>query len=130
MNTATVRSSVQAPHQEAALDRAFLCARIADDNKGRDILVLDMRGVTPLYDFFVLVTGGSRRQIHTIVEEIDAGMHALGDRRLGVEGYESSRWVVQDYGDVVVHVFDEEARRYYALEELWADAKRRDWQRA
>lgn len=130
MNTATVRSSVQAPRQEAALDRAFLCARVADDNKGRDIIVLDMSAVTPLFDFFVLITGGSRRHIHTLVEEIDAALHALGDRRLGVEGYESSRWVVQDYGDVVVHVFDEEARRYYSLEELWADAKRRDWQRA
>jgi ribosome-associated protein len=113
----------------AALDRAFLCARVADDNKARDILVLDMRGITPLYDFFVLASGASRRQIHTIAEEIDAALRADGDRRLSIEGYEASKWVVQDYGDIVVHIFDPEAREYYALEELWADARRLDWQR-
>jgi ribosome-associated protein len=102
---------------------------VAADNKGRDIVVLDMRGVTPIYDFLVLTTGGSRRQIHTIAEEVDAALHERGDHRLGIEGYEASRWVVQDYGDVVVHVFDQEAREYYALEDLWADAAPVDWER-
>ncbi len=126
MKLATVRS-VPPPRTEGAVNRAFLCARVAADNKATDILVLDMRGVTPLYDFFVLATGASRRQIHTIVEEIDAAMTAEGDQRLGIEGYESSKWVVQDYGDIVVHVFDSGAREYYALEELWADAPKLDW---
>ena len=112
-----------------SLERAAACARIASDNKGRDIVVLDMRGLTPLYDFFVLVNGASRRQVHTITEEIDDEMHRLGDRRLSVEGYEASTWVVQDYGDVIVHVFDPARREYYALEELWADAPRVDWER-
>jgi ribosome-associated protein len=112
-----------------SLERASLAAHIATENKGRDVVVLDMRGITPLYDFFVLITGASRRQIHTITEEIDAVLHERGDRRLSVEGYESSKWVVQDYGDVVVHVFDEPTRQYYALEELWGDAPRVDWQR-
>ena len=112
-----------------SLDRACLAAHVATENKGRDVLVLDMRGITPLYDFFVLVTGASRRQIHTIIEEIDDAMHERGDRRLSVEGYESSKWVVEDYGDVVVHVFDDPTRQYYAIEELWADAPRVDWQR-
>jgi len=112
-----------------SLDRACWAAHVATENKGRDVLVLDMRGITPLYDFFVLATGASRRQIHTITEEIDDAMHERGDRRLSVEGYQSSKWVVQDYGDVVVHVFDEPTRQYYAIEELWADAPRVDWQR-
>jgi ribosome-associated protein len=112
-----------------SLERACLAAHVATENKGGDVLVLDMRGITPLYDFFVLITGVSRRQIHTITEEIDAILHERGDRRLSVEGYESSKWVVQDYGDVVVHVFDEPTRQYYALEELWGDAPRVDWQR-
>ncbi|HEY7428444.1 MAG TPA: ribosome silencing factor [Gemmataceae bacterium] len=112
-----------------SLDRACLAAHVAAENKGRDVLVLDMRGITPLYDFFVLATGASRRQIHTIAEEIDDAMHEQGDRRLSIEGYESSKWVVQDYGDVVVHVFDDPTRQYYAIEELWADAPRVDWQR-
>jgi ribosome-associated protein len=102
---------------------------VAADNKARDVLVLDMRGITPLYDFFVIATGTSRRQIHTITEEIDDAMRAEGDHRLSIEGYESSRWVVQDYGDVVVHVFDAETRSYYNLEELWADAPHLDWER-
>ena len=110
-------------------ERACLAAHVATENKARDVLVLDMRGITPLYDFFVLATGASRRQIHTITEEIDDAMHGHGDKRLSVEGYQSSKWVVQDYGDVVVHVFDDATRQYYAIEELWADAPRVDWQR-
>ena len=108
----------------SALERAHLCARVAEDNKGKNTVILDMRGITPLYDFFVLTTGTSRRQIHTIAEEIDAALSAVGDERLSIEGFEASKWVVQDYGDVVAHVFDEETREYYALEDLWADAPR------
>ena len=113
----------------SALDRARVCARIGEENKAKNILVLDMRGLTPLFDFFVLCTGASRRQIHTIAEEIDAAMRSVGDQRLSIQGYQASRWVVQDYGDVVVHVFDAESREYYALEELWADAPQVDWKR-
>jgi ribosome-associated protein len=112
-----------------SLDRACLSAQVASDNKARDIVVLDMRGITPLYDFFVLATGASRRQVHTIAEEIDAALHEQGDERLSIEGYEASKWVVQDYGDVMVHVFDPATREYYALEDLWADAPRVDWER-
>ena len=113
----------------SALHRACLAAKTAADNKGQDILVLDLRGITPLFDFFVIATGASRRQVHTIVEEVDAAMRAAGDTRAGIEGYDSSKWVVQDYGDVVVHVFDPDTRDYYKLEELWADAKKVDWER-
>jgi len=113
----------------SSLDRACLSARVAAENKARDVVVLDLRAITPLFDFFVLATGSSRRQIHTISEEIDAAMHREGDKRLSVEGYEASEWVVQDYGDVVIHVFDPSKRQYYGLEDLWADAGRIDWQR-
>lgn len=117
-------SSLPTPRAEVAAQHALLCARVATDNKAREVVVLDMRGLTPLYDFFVLATGSSRRQIHTLAEEIDAAMASEGEERLGIEGYEAARWVVQDYGDIVVHLFDLEARGYYALEDLWADAKR------
>ena len=128
MNLAAVRS-VPTHDLPAALERACLSARVAADNKARDVLVLDMRGLTPLYDFFVLATGNSRRQVHTITEEVDAAMHEQGDVRLSVEGYTASKWVVQDYGDVVVHVFDPATREYFGIEELWADAPRVDWER-
>ena len=134
MNTATLNTVTTVPVSPArtlgsALNRACLAARIAADNKGRDILVLDLRPCTPMFDYFVIATGTSRRQIHTLAEEIDAGLRAEGDTRIGIEGYEASKWVVQDYGDVVVHVFDPDTRDYYKLDELWADAPRVDWER-
>jgi len=132
LTTATLSTGpdTSVPTLSSALERACLCARTADDNKARDIVVMDMRKVTPLYDYFVIVTGGSRRQIHTLAEEVDAAMHAEGDSRMGIEGYEASKWVVQDYGDVLVHVFDHDTRAFYSLEDLWADAGRVDWERA
>lgn len=132
MNTATLTTAAPvsvSPPLSTALTRACLAARIAADNKGQDVVVLDMRPCTPLFDFFVVATGQSRRQIHTLAEEVDAGLAAEGDTRLGIEGYEASKWVVQDYGDVVVHVFDPDTRAYYNLEELWADAPKVDWER-
>ena len=136
MNTATLTalspvSTVPAPQTNplsTALHRACVAAKTAADNKGRDILVLDMRSCTPLFDFFVLSTGTSRRQIHTLAEETDAALRAEGDTRSGIEGYEASKWIVQDYGDVMIHVFDADTRDYYKLEELWADAKKVDWE--
>jgi ribosome-associated protein len=128
LSIATARPE-QTPTSRTTLEHAALCARVAAENKARDVVVLDMRGLTPLYDYFVIAAGASRRQIHTIAEEIDAAMHAEGERRLGIEGYEASKWVVQDYGDIVVHIFDPSTRAYYGLEDLWADAVRVDWER-
>ena len=132
MNTATLSTvnTVPAPSTpiSSALHRACVAAKTAADNKGRDILVLDMRPCTPLFDFFIISTGTSRRQIHTLAEEIDEALRGMGDTRMGIEGYDASKWVVQDYGDVVVHVFDPDTRDYYKLEELWADAPKVDWQ--
>ena len=104
---------------------AVAAARAAAENRGRDIVILDMRELTPIFDFFVLATGTSRRQLHAMSEEIDRALEdGLQDKRLGLEGYRDSRWIVLDYGDVVIHLFDEEARNYYALEQLWSGAKR------
>ena len=111
-----------------ALDHARLCARIADDNRGKDILLLDLREATPLVDYFVIVTAGSRRQSHAIADEVDHEMKQRQEHKLGMEGSEEGRWVLIDYGDFVVHVFSPEAREYYALEEIWGDAPRLDWQ--
>jgi ribosome-associated protein len=126
LKIATARSTAT-PRAEVALDQARLIAQVAQDHKGRDIVILDLRKITPLYDFFVLVTGTSRRQIHTLAEEIDAALAAEGEKRLGLEGYESAKWVVQDYGDIVVHVFDGDTRSYYGLEDIYADAPRVSW---
>lgn len=112
---------------EVALEHARVCARIAEDNRAKDILLLDLRGATPLVDFFVIATATSRRQGNAIAIEIDQEMKQIGERKLGIEGSEDGRWTLIDYGDFVVHIFSEDARVYYALEEIWGDAARLDW---
>lgn len=83
-------------------------------------MVLDMREITPVFDYFVIATGTSRRQLHAISEEIDHCLEdELGDSRMGIEGYSESRWILLDYGNVVIHLFDGETREYYALEQFW-----------
>lgn len=129
MTTATLSTPIQT-RLPSSTERAALCARTVRDHKARDVVVLDMRGLHPLYDYFIVCTGSSRRQIHTLAEEVDDALKAIGDRREGIEGYQASKWIVQDYGDLLVHVFDPETRAYYSLEELWADAPRLDWERA
>ena len=99
-------------------------ARTAAENRGTNIVVLDMQAITPVFDYFVIATGSSRRQLHAISEEIDHTLEDdLGDERLSIEGYRESRWIVLDYGNVVIHLFDDETREYYELEQLWSQAK-------
>lgn len=110
---------------ERSLQLALAAARTARENNAQDIVVLDMREITPVFDYFVLATGNSRRQLHAISEEIDHCLEdELGDKRMGIEGYNESRWILLDYGNVVIHLFDQEKREYYALEDLWGDAAR------
>lgn len=113
------------PHGlERSRELAAAAAQVALDNRAQDVMVLDVSGQTALFDYFVVATGASRRQLHAISDEIDDRLQKeLGDRRLGVEGFEESRWIVLDYGSVVIHLFDEEMRSYYDLESLWADAR-------
>ena len=110
-----------------ALERAKVAARIADDNRAKDILLLDLRGATPLVDFFVIASANSRRQGNAIASEIDQELKKLGEAKLGMEGTEEGRWILTDYGDFVVHVFAEDARAYYDLEQIWGDAPRVEW---
>jgi ribosome-associated protein len=113
-----------------ALEHARICARIADDNRGKDILLLDLRKATAIVDFFVIVTAVSRRLSHSIASEIDHEMKKLGEAKLGLEESEEGRWTLIDYGDFVVHIFSPDDRSYYALEEIWGDAPQLDWQAA
>lgn len=114
------------PHQEKipSLEKAFLVARTAMEHRGQDIAILDMRDLMTLFDFFVIASGTSRRQLHAMSEHIDEALSQYGARRLGIEGFGDGRWILLDYGDVVVHLFDPETRAFYALEDLWAHARR------
>jgi ribosome-associated protein len=110
-----------------SLQLALAAARAAAENRGQDIQVLDLRKLTPIFDYFVIATGASRRQLHAVSEEIDHALEeGLGDQRMSISGYAESRWIVLDYGSVVIHLFDEETRAYYDLESLWSDAPRVD----
>jgi len=126
-NTKTKRAAVVRADPERSLQLALAAARTAAENRGRDVTVLDLRDLTAIVDYFVIATGTSRRQLHAISEEVDRVLQEeLGDQRMGIEGYSESRWIVLDYGTVMVHLFDDETRSYYDLENLWAEAKRVD----
>jgi len=110
-----------------SLELALAAARTAAENRGQKIVVLDMTQHTALFDYFVIATGTSRRQLHAMSEEIDHVLEdEMGDKRMNIEGYDESRWIVLDYGTIVIHLFDADTRAFYSLENLWADAKRVD----
>ncbi len=115
--------------QRVALEHAAACARLCEENKAKDVLVLDTRSITTEFDFLVLATGNSRRQLHAMAEEVDAYMQGEKEARQGIEGYESCKWIIQDYGDIVVHFFDTFSRDFYRLEDLWGQGKKVDWKK-
>ncbi len=104
--------------------RALDIAHAGLDKKAEDVVVLDVRGLTSYADYFVLMTADSDRQAGAIADAVDARLKQGGATKVGVEGYESGRWILIDYGDVVAHVFNRESRGFYDLEGLWADAPR------
>jgi ribosome-associated protein len=113
---------------DKARERASLCARIAEENRARDVVVLDLRAGTSVVDFFVIASVVSRRQAAALASDIDMQMKRAGEAKLGIEGSQEGRWILLDYGDFVVHIFSEDARAYYGLDELWGDAPQVEWQ--
>ena len=104
---------------------ALAAAREAEDNRGQDVVVLDMREQTTAFDYFVVATGTSNRQLRAMSDAIDDVLQKqFGHARLGREGYEDSHWILLDYGSIVVHLFDKNAREFYQLEDLWAGSTR------
>lgn len=97
-------------------------ARLAESKKGVDIISIDLQKISLIADYFVLITGNNERQVDAIVRAIKEGLGGKSIDPNRVEGEKGSRWVLMDYGDVIVHVFHREAREYYQLEKLWADA--------
>lgn len=98
--------------------------RLAEDKKGRDIVIMDLSGLTDIADYFVVVSGTSERHVKTIAEGIREGMKKEGVRPFSVEGYDEGRWVILDYHNIVIHVFLESLRELYDLESLWIEAKK------
>ncbi|MER3388914.1 MAG: ribosome silencing factor [Microcella sp.] len=104
-----------------ALDLAQLAARAADSKQGEDIVALDVSEPLPLTDVFVLVTGRNERNVQSIAGEVEEKMIEAGVKPLRREGRAEGRWILIDFGDVIVHVFHEEERLFYSLERLWKD---------
>jgi len=104
-------------------------ANICDEYRGKEITILDLVEVTTEFDYFVIVTAQARRQMHAIAEEVDRMMVESGSKRLGLEGYQGEgTWILEDFGNIVLHIFNEESRALYDLENLWADGQRIEWQ--
>lgn len=95
----------------------------AEAKKAFDIIVLEIKGVSVLCDYFLICSGRSRTQVRSIVENIEEKLAVNGTRPKRCEGLKESNWVLLDYGDLVIHVFREEERDFYNLEHLWADAE-------
>ena len=103
---------------------ALAAAKVASERHCNDIVVLDLSGKSPATDYFVIATGTSDRQMRTVADEICQTARELNFKRFGRAGYEQARWILLDFVDVVIHIFDSEYRDYYDLELLWGDAER------
>ena len=111
-----------------ALDRVIAAAKVAEENKGHDVVILDIRELTKTFDYFLIASGSSRRQLYAIGDEIQRKLvREMGDECMSVSGHNEGKWIVIDYGDIVVHLFEPETREYYALEELWGKAGKVDY---
>jgi len=115
--------------RDATREFAVQAARTCGDERCTNVIVLDLRDLSGVADYFVIATGSSDRQIRTAAEQVLGLGKEQGRRPLGVDGVQYSHWVLIDYGDVVVHVFAPDYREIYDLELLWGDAPRVRWER-
>ncbi|HYB21142.1 MAG TPA: ribosome silencing factor [Thermodesulfobacteriota bacterium] len=105
-------------------EKAFLCARALLDRKAIDLVIIEVGNLSSFTDYFLICSGNSDRQVQAIASHIEEKMSKQGIRPLGVEGKREGRWILLDYGDVIVHVFYRPAREFYDLERLWSEAPR------
>jgi len=107
---------------------AIAAARAAADKQAADIVVLDVHELIVITDYFVICSASTKRQVKTVIEEIERAIRELGEKPIRREGEDDGGWWLLDYFDIVVHVFGDEERAYYDLERLWRDAPRLEWQ--
>jgi ribosome-associated protein len=115
------------PTAEASgeLDERILGAlQAANDKKALDLVVLDLREIATFTDYFVIASGNNERQVQAISDEVFERLKKSGNAAARVEGYKSAEWILLDYGDFIVHVFSDKARKFYELERLWRESKR------
>ena len=105
-------------------ERIRTALRAAGEKKAVDTVVLDLREIASFTDFFVITSGTNERQVQAISDAVSERLKEAGSGAARVEGYKTAEWILLDYGDFIVHVFDEKARRFYDLERLWRESKR------
>jgi ribosome-associated protein len=101
-----------------------IAAEAASDKKAQDLVVLDLRELASFTEYFLICNGNNQRQVQAISNAVEEQLREAGKRPLHIEGYSNAEWILLDYGDFIVHVFSDSARRFYDLERLWRDAKR------
>ena len=105
-------------------EKALAIGKLAEEKKAKEVLILDLAGLSDIADFFVLASGTSERHVRTVAESVQTGMKEKGMMPLSAEGYDKGRWIILDYGDVLFHAFLEPLRELYDLESLWIEAAR------
>lgn len=123
------KSTRKSAPSEIARKFAVGAARLAEDGNCSDIVVLDLHGVSPVTDYFVIATGISDRQMRSVAEDIIEYGESVGQKVYRSAGMDSADWVVLDFVDAVVHLFDEQHRHYYDLELIWGECPRVRWRR-
>jgi ribosome-associated protein len=119
---AAQKAAIASPAAPVSDERIVTALAAAEDKKGFHPVVLDLRDVANFTDFFLIVSGSNSRQVQAIADEISDRLKQSGTRAARIEGYRAAEWVLLDYGDFIVHVFDEKSRGFYDLERLWRDA--------
>ena len=107
-------------------EKAQVVAKASLERAAEEVVALDVGNAVSFADVFVICTGHSDRQVRSIADAIEEAVVKHGERLLGIEGYDEGRWVLMDFADVIVHVFQQEVRRHYDLERLWSDAPKLD----
>ena len=115
--------------KDTARELAIEAARLAEDSNCEDIIVLDLRGLSPVTDYFVIASGTSSRQMRGTADDIKEYGKSIGQRVWHIAGMDSGGWIILDFVDVVVHVFDRQHRTYYDLELIWGEGPRVPWRR-
>src|SRR5215203_4789760 len=119
-----VRSTSQPEAADNLDERVLAALHAASEKKALDPVVLDLREIASFTDYFVIVSGANERQVQAISDEINETLKKSGHTSARVEGYKTAEWILLDYGDFVVHVFEQKARKFYDLERLWRESKR------
>lgn len=109
--------------QDIARKMTLAAVDALEDKKAQDLQIIDISEVSPIADYFVIASGTNRNQVQALADNVEERLDRLGYDRRPIEGYDNANWILLDYSDVIIHIFDKESRSYYDLERIWRDGK-------